>query len=149
MFWVILIIAILVLGSISWIFDVGLLGALGIVVFTAIAFALIVGFIDKMSSKHPKFGSFLSRSGKKVSAIMFLGGLATTVIGLLIDAGTEVRSYTNYSGGTTSYVADAISILFPIGILVALVGAVMFVSCFLINKDSSKSESNKEKDIKK
>lgn len=149
MIWVILIIAILVLGSISWIFDVGLLGALGIFVFAAIVFALIVGFIDKMSSKHPKFGSFLSRSGKKVSAIMFLGGLATTVIGLLIDAGTEVHSYENYSGGTTSYVVDAISILFPIGILVALVGAVMFVSCFVINKDSSKSESNKEKDIKK
>lgn len=149
MLWVILIIAILVLGSISWIFDVGLLGALGIVVFTAIVFALIVVFLDKMSSKHPKFGSFLSHSGKKVSAIMFLGGLVTTVVGLLVNAGTEVRSYTNYSGGTTSYVADAISILFPIGILVALVGAVMFISCFLINNDSIKSKSNKENDIKK
>lgn len=149
MFWVILIIAILVLGSIAWIFDVGLLGALGIVVFAVCVFAIILGGINKLSSKYPKFGSFLIRSGKKVSAIMFLGGLVTTVIGLLIDAGTEVHSYTNYSGGTTYYVADAISVLFPIGIIVALVGAVMFVSCFVIDNDSTKKENNKEKDIKK
>lgn len=137
MFWVIFIIALVVLGSIAIIFDTGFLGAIGIVIGLFIVCALAVYLINKISTKHPEIGTFLSNKGKKFAAYMFFGGLIMAVIGFFIDAGSEVKSYTDYHGNTVSYIGDAISSVLWIGFIVAFVGAVVFISVWFISDESS------------
>ena len=124
---------VLLLGNIAGAFNVS----------AGIAFLILLGFVAvvaagvyatvKISEKYPKAVEFLTKTGKILAIVAIVVGVLLFIISFTIHGGTELRTYENIYGGTTAYLAEKVSVLNPIGLVLIAAGAILYVASRIID----------------